>query len=170
MNTSTFAALENALILTLRAALPQGVEISTMTPAAAAQFKPRLGHPGRVNLMLLRVAPSAAVRAATAPAGPSSALAPTAAFDLTYMITAIAGIDPAADGGVPHLLECVTRAVLRHPVQKISVSPASGAPIEKQVTVELPDLPFDQTINLWRALGLELQPAILCLARSVTVE
>ncbi len=169
MNTSIFAAVELALIKALLTELPPRVEVTTLSPAAAAKFKARLAQTGWVNVTLLRVAADAAMRNAPARLAPAGTIQPRAAFDLSYLISAYAGVDATANGGAPHLLECVVRALIRQPIQTVSIADAAGTTTDAQITLQVQDLTFDQMNGLWTALGTELQPAIVCLARPVMV-
>lgn len=169
MNTSSFAAVELAIVKLLRAGVPPGVQVTTLSPAQAGAWKVKPGQPGRVNVALFRMEMNSSARNVPRRSGSPTSSPPPAAFELSYLVSASAGLDAIAEGGVPHLLECVVRALLRQPVQMLAMADAAGVTTETPITLVVQELSLEQWTGLWTALQTKLQPAVVCLARPVTL-
>lgn len=170
MNTSSFAAVELAIVKLLRAEVPPGVQVTTRSPAQAGEWKVKPGQPGRINVALIRVELNSSPRNLPNPPASSAPMPPPAAFDLSYLISAQAGAEATVEGGVPHLLECAGRALLRQPVLGLLMTDAAGMTMETPVALLVQELSWEQWIGLWRALQTKMQPAVICLARPVPLE
>ena len=153
----------------LRADAPPGVEVTTLSPVRAGEFKPKPGRSGRINVALVGIALEKSLRNVPGRSDSPAPKQPNAVFNLSYLISAYAGLDATAEGGVPHLLECAIRALFRQPVLTVAVTDAAGVKAENRITLQLQELPFDQLTALWTALQTNLQPSVVCLARPVTV-
>jgi hypothetical protein len=169
MSRSSFAPVGLAIVNLLRSGMPPGVEVTTLSPKQAGIMKTKQGRQGRVNVALFRVEMDPSPP--NVPARPSQPGRdqPKANVQLSYLISANATTDPAADGGAPHLLECAIRVLVAQPVQLLSVTDAAGVKTGMQITLTIQPFSLAEMTALWTAMQTGLQASIVCLAKPVMV-
>ena len=160
-----------ALQKLIQSAVPPGVEVTTLAPALAEQFKPKTGLLARVNLSLLRIS-SSKFSGPVPPARPGSGPPPLppVALDLHYLVSAYGTAAPAAEPSKERLLETVLELFHGHPIltraELSAAFPVGNA--SDNATILLEDLPNGELRNLFTDCGAHWQPALTYLVQMRT--
>lgn len=155
---SSFAFVTQSIAGLLRETLPTAVETTTLAVSKAGQLK--RGSKGRVNVWLYRIEPNIAIRNLTP--RPVEALLPRTrtAFELHYLITALASPTAAAGPAAELLLEVAVGALEERPVLTIEGS---------NIQVVYDSVSLSELTALWLAVKSEFQLSAAYVARGVTI-